>query len=205
MATELSQAFDQPQAGGHAAASSLGAATLESRPLGTSQHPSFGEAIGGPGSMTNTITSLSVVVALIIVLGVVFKAISAKSNGLSSKIGAGGRSPAGILSVLGRYPLGRNQTLVLLQVDRRILLLCQTATGKMGRGASMHTLCEMTDPDEVASILNKASGDSPGFDAMLSGFEAPSTSEFGEDVEVVDLTRRRGRWYESWLGRGGPA
>ena len=205
MATELSSFFGQVQPAGTDPDLGPGVGSMESRPLGTAQTPHFGDAIGGPSSLTSTITSLAVVVAVIVVVGVVFKAISAKSNGLSSKIGAGGRSPAGILSVLGRYPLGRNQTLVLLQVDRRVLLLCQSASGKMGRGSAMHTLCELTDPDEVASILTKAAGDTPGFEAMLSGYEAPSTSEFGDDVEVVDLTRRRGNWFAALLGRGGQA
>lgn len=71
-------------------------------------------------------------------------------GGLLAALGPGGRAPSGVLEVLGRFPVGRGTTLVLLKLDRRVLLLCQAH----GRGtAGMSTLCEVTDPDEVAGIL----------------------------------------------------
>lgn len=71
-------------------------------------------------------------------------------GGLLAALGPAGRAPSGVLEVLGRFPAGRGTTLVLLKLDRRVLLLCQTH----GRGnAGMSTLCEVTDPDEVAGIL----------------------------------------------------
>ncbi|MCE7974881.1 MAG: hypothetical protein DYG92_11270 [Leptolyngbya sp. PLA1] len=71
-------------------------------------------------------------------------------GGLLAALGPGGRAPSGVLEVLGRFPAGRGTTLVLLKLDRRVLLLCQTH----GRGnGGMSTLCEVTDPDEVAGIL----------------------------------------------------
>lgn len=71
-------------------------------------------------------------------------------GGLLAALGPGGRAPSGVLEVLGRFPAGRGTTLVLLKLDRRVLLVCQTH----GRGnAGMSTLCEVTDPDEVASLL----------------------------------------------------
>jgi hypothetical protein len=59
-----------------------------------------------------------------------------------------------VLEVLGRYPVGRGANLVLLKLDRRVLLLCQLH-GKGGPQGAMSTLCEITDPEEVASILVK--------------------------------------------------
>lgn len=71
-------------------------------------------------------------------------------GGLLAALGPGGRAPSGVLEVLGRFPAGRGTTLVLLKLDRRVLLVCQTH----GRGnAGMSTLCEVTDPDEVAGLL----------------------------------------------------
>lgn len=73
---------------------------------------------------------------------------------LSLGFGAGGRAPAGILEVLGRFPLARGLTLVLLKVDRRVLLLSQTRQGRFG-GLSLTPICELDSPEDVASILLK--------------------------------------------------
>ncbi|NUQ53559.1 MAG: DUF692 family protein [Phycisphaerales bacterium] len=62
-----------------------------------------------------------------------------------------GRDPVGLL---GRYPLSRGITLVLLKIDARVLLVSQSVSRS---GASMQTLCEIDEPDQVASILLKAS------------------------------------------------
>lgn len=77
-----------------------------------------------------------------------------RRGGLSSQFGVGGRAPAGILEVLGRYPLSRSQTLVLLKVDRRVLLLSQAKVGRLG-ATQLSTLCELSEPEDVASILTK--------------------------------------------------
>jgi flagellar biogenesis protein FliO len=147
-------------------------------------------ALGGAPTKTasaewipRTFTALAGVVGLILVLAGGFKWISRKNPSLLAAMGAGGRAPSGILNVLGRYPISRGTTLVLLKVDRRILLLCQTARGKMSAG-SMTTLTEITDPEEVASIVLK-SGDAAGetisrkFQDMLSRSEAEG--EVGEE------------------------
>src|SRR5262249_34396680 len=96
----------------------------ESAPLrGTAdQHPA--------GSTFQTIAALAGVVALILVLGVVVKRVARRGGGLLGALGPGGRAPSGLLEVLGRYPVGRGATLVLLKLDRRILLLCQGGGGK---------------------------------------------------------------------------
>lgn len=79
-------------------------------------------------------------------------------GGLISQLGAGGRAPAGVLEVLGRYPVSRGSTLVLLKLDRRVLLTCQTV-GRKHSGPAMATLCEIDDPEEVASLLMKTRED----------------------------------------------
>jgi flagellar biogenesis protein FliO len=167
-------------------------------------------------------TSLSLGAVLALALGAawVVRALAKRNSALGSALGAGGRAPAGILEILGRYPVGRGATLVLLKLDRRILLLSQNAGGRMGSGAGFTTLSEITDPEEVASILVKArdaDGDSMAerFRSMLGradrdladaeaaprGRRARSTSA-GDTAEVwdtaagtipvVDLTRQPG-------------
>ncbi|PHQ80118.1 MAG: hypothetical protein COB69_06615 [Phycisphaera sp.] len=186
------------------AMAALADTTQESRSLGIprTQGTPDGAIVGTPSTMT-MIASLLAVVGLIILLGALYKWLSAKTGGLAGQVGAGGKSPAGILSVLGRYPLGRGQTLVLLQVDRRVLLLCQAASGRMGRTITTTTLSEISHPDEVASIISKATGASSDFGDVLTGYEAEGAgaSEFAGDVEIVDLTKRRGKLLESILGR----
>lgn len=112
---------------------------------------------------------------------------------------AGGRAPSGVLEVLGRFPFARGQSLVLLKLDRRILLLCQTATGAT-------TLAQIDDPNEVAAVLQRTQDESGvsfnrRLEELLSGggrdqlfgrrLARPRNDApvFG-DAEVIDLTAR---------------
>lgn len=130
----------------------------------------------GPG-WWRTAGALALVISVILCIAAVVRKLAGRSGGLMPSFGAGGRSPAGLLEVLGRYPVGRGQTLVLLKLDRRVLLLCQSAGAK---GVGMRTLCEVTDPDEVAALLMHAA-DAEGrslsarFRDMVSGFDAAHT------------------------------
>lgn len=174
----------------------------ETLPLGAPMARGGGaEILGGSGSITTTLASLLAVVGLIVILAAIYKWMSAKAGGLAGQIGAAGKSPSGLVSVLARYPLGRGQTLVLLKLDRRVLLLCQSTSGRVRGGVTTRTLSEIADPEEVASIIAKAEG--TGFEGVLRGYESmePSAGAPGE-VEVVDLTRRRGRFMSSLLGKG---
>ncbi len=74
------------------------------------------------------------------------------SGALTAALGAGGRAPTGVIEVLARYPVGRGVRLVLLRVDQRVLLLSQNGGGRLG-GSGFQTLSEISDPDDVASIL----------------------------------------------------
>ncbi len=112
-----------------------------------------------------TILALLGVVLLILGLGQLYKKLARSQGGLVGQLGAGGTAPSGIIEVIGRYPISKGMTLVVLKFDRKILLLshAQTRKGKWGSGASMQTLCELNDAEDVASILLKArsaSGDS---------------------------------------------
>jgi flagellar biogenesis protein FliO len=174
------------------------------------------------GETVRTVAALGFVVGLAFLAGAVARRTLRSRGGLAGAIGPGGPSPSGVLEILGRYPVGSGQTLVLLRLDRRILLLHQ---GGGGRGASMRTLSEIADPDEVASILLKTRDDKDasvqqGFrEAMRrlerefdeptpERFRAPASNSDGDRVEllrddrsggmgagdVVTLRARLGHW-----------
>jgi hypothetical protein len=194
----------------------------DTRPLGPASSPqltslSHPASVSGPGTL-RTAVSLAAVLALIIGGAALFRRFAAKHPSLAGSIGAGGKSPAGILEVVGRYPIARGSTLVLLRLDTRILLLSQTA-GAAGRGllrsgaASLSTLCEISAPNDVASILAKArdaEGDSmtARFQSLLSGLGAgqephaddtpPSTSPDTDDDRPAVVVRAG-----SWAATGG--
>lgn len=107
-----------------------------------------------PGTAT-TVGALVAVLAVIGAVAVFARKASLRAGGLWAALGPGGRAPSGILEVLGRYPVGRGCTLVLLKLDRRILLVSQSSGGKLG-GVTMTTLCEVDEAEDVASILLKS-------------------------------------------------
>lgn len=163
------------------------------------------------GFFGSTVLPLLAVLALVVGAGAGLRTLARRNGGLRATLGAGGRSPAGILEILGRYPVGRGVTLILLKLDTRVLLLSQSAGGRFGAGANFTTLAELKDPEEVAAILTKsrdAEGDSLAekFKSMLSRFDRQmdptlvkptavtqgSTSpwESRTDIPVIDLTQR---------------
>ena len=127
----------------------------------------------GPG-WWKTAGALAMVIGLMLGLWAIFKRWALNQGGLGLMAGGRGRAPAGLLEILGRYPVSRGQTLMLLKLDRRVLLVSQSSNARSTR---MTTLCEMTDPEEVASILLRAA-DADGrsmtsrFSHLISGFEA---------------------------------
>lgn len=141
------------------------------------------EPVKAPNSALRTIGGLAVVLGLIFVMRWAIVRGARRRGGLMGQLGAGGRAPSGLLEVLGRYPVGRGQTLSLLRVDRRVLLLSQTSSG-------FTTLAEITGESDVASILMKAA-DEEGvsmthrFQKLLKGMERdPSLVEEVETIEV---------------------
>ncbi len=140
-----------------------------------------------------TAGSLLIVMLLIFGLAVLAKKVAGKNGSLMAAIGAGGKAPAGLLEVLGRYPLSRGQVLILLKVDRRVLLLSQTTSRMRGGVGTLTTLCEMTDAEDVASILMKAEeheggGSNARFGALLKQFDRTHAKSGEEDDGIeVDL------------------
>lgn len=166
--------------------------TTPSRSLtATSSNPSSPTTLAGT---VRTILSLAGVVAMILGIAYAFKRLSRGSNGLMNQLGAGGRAPSGVLSILGRYPVSRGTTLVLLKADRRVILLCQTAGKGLTAGCTMQTLTEFTDPEDVASILLKTRDEEEAslaqrFEAMLSREDDAASRALHPSSESVKHAR----------------
>lgn len=146
----------------------------------------------GWDTLTSSALPLGVVLVVIVGAACLFRKAVRSGGSLAASLGAAGRAPAGLLEVLGRYPVSRGQTLVLLRVDQRVLLLsqCQPVRGDAGR---FSTLCEMSDPADVASILTKVSetegtGPASRFNQLLA--EADGEHRGGTIGGLVDRLRR---------------
>lgn len=88
---------------------------------------------------------------------------------------------------------------MIVRFARRLLLVQQGSHG-------MTTLSEVSDPDEVAGLLARIESGSRGrtadkFRAMLEQFESEHEGApgFGEQREVIDLTRSRGNRFRGRL------
>jgi len=126
--------------------------------------------------------------ALAVVIGLLLLARGAARR-FSGPLAGGGR-PSGVLEVLGRYPIARAQQLILLKMVGRVVLLHQCRAG-------VTTLTEITDPDEVATVLARVhtaqrSGSPGRFQGFLSRAlgVSPAQQEASNGTVVVDLTRR---------------
>lgn len=106
------------------------------------------------GEVLSMAAPLAVVIAVIVIAAAVFRKLARMNTGLAASLGAAGKSPAGVLEVLGRYPAARGHSLVLLKLDRRVLLLSHALPVK-GCSGGFSTLCELRDADEVAGLLGK--------------------------------------------------
>jgi flagellar biogenesis protein FliO len=153
--------------------------------------------------LTRVIGALAAVLGLLMLLRLFLK----RASGAL----AGGGRPSGVLEILARYPIARGQSLQLMKIGRRILLIHQS-------GSSMSTLTEVTDGEEVAALLTRMeagvrSREALRFKTALRTFQdehdrlAPPhlPAPHGRDIEraeIVDLTRGRFRGLGALLGRG---
>ena len=190
-----------------AEAAALALAAREAQPLGGARGPLVGgggEAAetrgwwGGSG-VVQAIASTGAVIVLIFGARWVIVRTSRSPLGAASvraQLGAGGRAPSGLLFVLGRYPVSRGSSLVLIQLDRRVLLLSQS-------GAGFQTLSEIGDPEEVASIIAKARDEegesiSAKFSSLLKTFDRRhADSERDEELRSVVRPMAPGRGGEA--------
>lgn len=99
---------------------------------------------------------LLIVLSMVVLMALGLRKLARMGGGVAGALGAGGRAPSGIVEVLGRYPIARGQTLVLLKVDRRVLVLNHALPSKHHAGG-FTTLSQFDDASDVASILMKVS------------------------------------------------
>jgi flagellar biogenesis protein FliO len=119
---------------------------------GTSKSRSMGD------EAVRTAVALGAVLSLVLVVRHLVRRRGVRANPLAA---------GGLVETLGRTPLGRGRSIVLLRVGPRILCLHEGPQ-------EMRTLCEFTEPREVEPLLSAiARGDAP--------------------IETVDLTRREPR------------
>lgn len=170
-------------------------ADIESRPLGVpaAQVGDSTASVSGNGDSGWVRTGLALggVIGLVLLTRIALVRLSKRSGSLALSIGGGGRAPSGVLEVLGRYPVARGQTLVLLRMDRRILLLSQSSAG-------CSTLAEVTDADEVASLLLKTRDEEGAtnatrFNELLHQMENDPSIVGAERGEAVDGGGLRGK------------
>ncbi|MCZ6836562.1 MAG: hypothetical protein O7G85_12370 [Planctomycetota bacterium] len=149
--------------------------------------------------LSRTLGAMAVVIGLILLLRVVLQRLNPNARG--------GMSPSGVLQILARYPIAKGQQLILLKLGRRIVLTHQSATG-------MATLTEITDPEELGSLLTMIEAGSrktkhaKSFQLMLRGFESQHDASRsagqtqGEhdgqlranEGDIIDLTKRSSRF-----------
>ena len=151
--------------------------------------------------ITRVLGALAVVVGLLLMIRTILR----RTGSLLPR----GDRPSGVVEILARYPIARGQQLILLKLARRILLLHQA-------GSSMTALTEMTEPDEVASLLARMEAGAgersvAKFRTALNEFVAdhhaiqdrgPRANALPRlEAEVIDLTRNRTKSFAAMLGR----
>ena len=118
----------------------------------------------------------------------------------------GSPRPAGVLTVLARYPFGRAASLVLIECGPKIILVHQHG----GRGGAVTTVSEFSEAADIAELrtrlgaAERSGGDAFHTDLVRNlgrydrqgrpeGFGGPGGVPVDETMETVDLTRRRPR------------
>ncbi len=162
-----------------AVGTSAGAQGLESKPLGIPVRSASVAQPTSPASLGSAVlrTSASLAAVLCVIGGAAwgFKQL-AKKGVLPATLGSGSRAPSGLLDVLARYPMGGGQSLVVLKFDRRILLVCQSTGKGLRRGVlPISPICEVSEPEDVASVLLKVRGQEQA--AMAEKFQNLLASE----------------------------
>jgi flagellar biogenesis protein FliO len=181
-----------PVAAPVAVAPPIGPNAEAAKPAGIEQQPIRGsgpEAVKSAGSDAKSagLPGLGfgqVIAALAIVIGLIFV-----GRALARKFvpGAAASSGKGVIEILARHPLAKNQSLVLVRIGSQIVALNQ------GREASASVLV-INEPMEVARIIGQIEGKNPasiqaGFNKLLanarmdleSGDEETDLKAMGEE------------------------
>jgi flagellar biogenesis protein FliO len=120
--------------------------SIELRPRANS---SEAKSAGGSDQASGATEATRVIVALGAVIGLIFAVRWAGRRFLGMNgMGTAGGSAGTAVRVLSRTTLSPKQQLMLVQVGKRLVLVANT-------GLQMNALCEIADPEEVASLLGE--------------------------------------------------
>ncbi|MEM6392310.1 MAG: flagellar biosynthetic protein FliO [Planctomycetota bacterium] len=130
----------------------------------------------GSGWMLNTMTALGVVLGIVLLIRWGYAKLGGKV------VGRGGAGATAVVEVLSRSMIAPRNHVLLLRVGGRVLVVSDSSAGT-------RTLCEVTDPVEVADLMQAVEASKPtsvtgGFGKVLSGVSAgyePDVSETGGD------------------------
>lgn len=136
-------------------------AAAEGRPL----VPAATSADGEPTVRTRSMGDEAIRTA--VALGGVLSLVLVVRHLVRRRSGSAAIAASGLVETLGRTPIGRGRSVLMLRVGPRILCVHEGPQ-------EMRTLCEFTDPREVEPLLS-------------------ALARRGEPVETVDLTRREPR------------
>lgn len=152
---------------------------IERQPIGNRSTTRPASAVNAPQQGRDSWTDAPrVILALGIVLGIIFGLKWLGKRYFPSL--TGGRA-AGVVRVLARSPVTPRQQVLLVQVGKRVLVVADN-------GSQMNALANISDPDEVASLLGQlevrpeppAEPFTDKLDAAESRFETPA-NRFEQD------------------------
>jgi hypothetical protein len=175
----------------HAPAAKPAASEIEQKTIRPRTEPAATQTNGttpdsaknGPGKLPSGLGNLAQVgAALAVVLGLVFVGKALAKKYLPAAKTAGGK---GVIEVLARHPLAKNQSLVLVRIGSQIVALNQ------GKEASESVLV-ISDQAEVARIIGQIEGQSPtsiqaGFNKLLANARMDLERGDGADADEPGL------------------
>ncbi|MEM1211519.1 MAG: flagellar biosynthetic protein FliO [Planctomycetota bacterium] len=134
----------------------------------------------GSGWVLNTMTALGVVLGILLLIRWGYAKLGGKVVGAGGWRGGSGASA--VVEVLSRSMIAPRNHVLLLRVGGRVLVVSDSSSGT-------RTLCEVTDPVEVADLMQAVEASKPtsvsgAFGKVLSGVTAgyePDASETGGD------------------------
>jgi flagellar biogenesis protein FliO len=117
-----------------------------------------------------------VVIALIAVIVLIFVL---RGLGRFFFPSATSRGQSRVVEVLSRSPLAPKQQVMLLRVGRRVIVVGDS-------GTQMNTLCEISDPDEVAGLVGQLREEKTAAAAAFSSLFGRFNRRFGVDEQRIE-------------------
>lgn len=128
--------------------------------------------------LTRIIIALASVIGLILLMRAFYRRVS----------GAAGSRGSKLVTVLSRSFISPKQQVLVLEIGKRLLVVGDS-------GGHMNSLCEITDPDEIATLIgrSRSASSAKGSNAFASvfkraneSFDEPIAAEVATDREALD-------------------